>query len=83
MAHDIDIAEEIARPVAPMDRANGLVAGGFGFGVDRPRDEFAHRIAAANGDSAEFEMRALVKRDFDFQPRIFGGSKDGEDASDS
>ena len=79
IAHDVDPAEEIARAVAPVNRANGLVAGRLGFGMDRAGDEFPHGFAAADGDPAQFEMRALVQRHLDFEPGIFGRGKHRED----
>ncbi len=70
VARDLDLAEEIAGPPAPMDRTHRLVAGGLGLGMDNLRHEFAGDACSANRHPAEFEMRALGEPYLDFDAGV-------------
>src|SRR5690606_15296307 len=78
VARDVDAAEEVAGGGAPMDRADDLVRGGVGLGVDGTGDELADRLAAADGHAAELEMGTLRQPDFDFETAIVAAGDDGE-----
>src|SRR5690606_3324356 len=81
IARDVDPAEEVAGRLAPVDRAHDLVRGRLGLGMTQPGDELARRLAAADGDPAELEMRPLCEPHNRFNPGVIAPAVDHEQLS--